>query len=472
MKLKRLILACFAVLTALIILMIQGGSMAQQSFDVANRTPLSGGQAATVTKATKTAFAQPIKNLDRQRRRVFVFGDHLFNTQWVQAPSSVATLDGLGPLFNRNSCTGCHVRDGRGRPPLPHEDRMLSKLIRLSISGQSEEGGPLPHPVYGGQLQEQGLLGVPPEGRTQITWTEEPGTFADGQSFSVRRPHYAFKDLAYGPLGEEVLFSPRVAPAVFGWGLLENVPQADILQQADPDDQDGDGISGRPNYVWDVVKEEKQLGRLGWKANQPNLKQQIAGAFNGDIGLTTSLFPKPSCNDGQSNCLQETQFGEQPEVSDEFLDKITTYMRLLAVPARRNIDGGPEQRGEKLFYQAQCATCHTPKMVTGKTSEHPEFNNQVIHPYTDLLLHDMGPGLADHRPDFEADGQEWRTPPLWGIGLVKMVNKHTFFLHDGRARNITEAVLWHGGEAQASKERFLQMSEKDRTDLVAFLSAL
>lgn len=472
MKLKRIVLVGCAVLTALMILILQEGSTAQPSFNVVNRTPLSGGSAATVAKMTKTAFAQPIKNLDRKRRRVFVFGDHLFNTQWVQAPSSVATLDGLGPLFNRNSCAGCHVRDGRGRPPLPHEDRMLSKLIRLSVPGQTAEGGPLPHPLYGGQLQEQGILGVPSEGRTQIAWTEKPGTFADGQPFSVRSPRYTFTDLAYGPLGEEALFSPRVAPAVFGLGLLENIPPADILQQADPKDQDGDGISGRPNYVWDIAKQTKQLGRLGWKANQPNLKQQIAGAFNGDIGLTTSLFTQPSCKQGQADCLKETQFGEQPEVSDEFLDKITTYMRLLAVPARRNIDGESEQRGEQLFYQAQCVSCHTPRMVTGQTSEHPEFNNQVIHPYTDLLLHDMGPGLADNRPDFEADGQEWRTPPLWGIGLVKNVNKHTFFLHDGRARNLAEAVLWHGGEAQASKTQFLQMSAQDRTDLISFLSSL
>lgn len=472
MKFKRLFLILWAVFTALMVLMIQGGVTSLEAFSPDNRTELSGGSAATVSKATKTAFAQPIKNLDRKRRRVFVFGDHLFNTQWVQAPSSVATLDGLGPLFNRNSCAGCHVRDGRGRPPLPHEDRMLSKLIRLSIPGQTEEGGPLPHPLYGGQLQEQGILGVPSEGRTQISWEEEPGTFADGKPFSVRQPSYQFTDLAYGPLGDEVLFSPRVAPAVFGLGLLETVPQADIVKQADPEDRDGDGISGRPNYVWDFAKKDKQLGILGWKANQPNLKQQIAGAFNGDIGLTTSLFPKPSCNDGQPDCLKEIKFGEQPEVSDEFLDKITTYMSLLAVPARRNIEGVAEKRGEKLFYQAQCASCHTPKMVTGKTSEHPEFNNQVIHPYTDLLLHDMGAGLADNRPDFEAEGQEWRTPPLWGVGLVKNVNKHTFFLHDGRARDLMEAVLWHGGEAQASKEAVLQLSETERTELIAFLQSL
>ncbi len=437
-----------------------------------NHTALSGGELATVEKITQTAFAQPLKNLDRKRRRVFAFGDHLFNTQWVQAPSSTAKLDGLGPLFNRSSCAGCHIRDGRGRPPLPHETRMLSKLIRLSIRGQSKEGGPLPHPVYGGQLQEQGILGVEAEGKTEIAWAEEPGQFADGQSFSLRRPSYQFTQLAYGPLGEETLFSPRVAPAVFGLGLLDNIPEDNVLQQADPEDQDGDGISGRPNWVWDVEKQRKQLGRFGWKANEPNLKQQIAGAFNGDIGITTSLLSSSSCNQAQLACQTEAKHGDQPEVGDVFLEKITTYVSLLAVPARRNLDGKPEQRGEQLFYQAQCVSCHLPRQLTGNASPHAEFNNQVIHPYTDMLLHDMGADLADNRPDFEANGQEWQTPPLWGIGLVENVNKHTFFLHDGRARNLAEAVLWHGGEAEQSKEQFMAMKEGDREALLKFLNSL
>ena len=437
-----------------------------------NRTALSGGELATVERITQTAFAQPIVNLDRGRRRIFSFGDHLFNTQWVQAPASVATLDGLGPLFNRNSCAGCHVRDGRGRPPLPDETRMLSMLMRLSVPGRDERGGPMPHPVYGGQFQEQAILGVAAEGKTKISWTEEPGQFADGLSFSLRRPTYEFTELGYGPFGDDLLFSPRVAPAVFGLGLLENIPQESILQQADPDDLDGDGISGRPNWVWDVERQATHLGRFGWKANESTLKQQIAGAFNGDIGITSSLLETSSCTESQVDCQEKTQFGDRPEVSDVFLDKITTYVSLLAVPARRDIDGVSEQRGEQLFYQAQCASCHLPRQVTGTASEHPEYNDRVIHPYTDLLLHDMGTDLADNRPDFEADGREWRTPPLWGIGLVENVNKHTFFLHDGRARNLAEAILWHGGEAEQSKEQFVAMEEGDREALLKFLNSL
>ncbi len=468
----RPLLVLAAVVTALAIVVLQGLGTRGESLILSNRTVLSGGDDATVFKVTKTAFAQPIKNLDRQRRRIFVFGDHLFNTKWVQAPGSVSTVDGLGPLFNRSSCAGCHVRDGRGRPPLPHEKQMLSKLVRLSIPGEDEHGGPLPHPVYGGQFQEQGILGVSAEGRTQITWVEDQGQFADGTPYRIRHPSYEFTDLAYGPLEDDVLFSPRVAPMVFGLGLLENIPEENILNNADPEDQDGDGISGRPNYVWDVEKQAKSLGRFGWKANQPSLKQQNAGAFNGDIGLTTTLFPDASCSTEQPQCQHETRFGEQPEVSDQFLEKLTTYVSLLAVPARRNLEGKQEQQGERLFYQAQCVACHLPRQVTGSASPHTEHNNKVIHPYTDLLVHDMGAGLADNRPDFAANGQEWRTPPLWGIGLVKNVNKHTFFLHDGRARNLMEAILWHGGEAQASKESVLKLSQEQRDALVAFLESL
>ncbi|MGK7898477.1 MAG: di-heme oxidoredictase family protein, partial [Xenococcus sp. (in: cyanobacteria)] len=311
MNSKRPLLVLLATLTAIIIIAFPRVAITEQSLIEENRTAFSGGELATVFKETQTAFAQPIKNLDRHRRRVFNFGDHLFNTKWVEAPSSIATVDGLGPLFNRSSCAGCHIRDGRGRPPLPDEELMLSKLIRLSIPGENEYGGPLPHPIYGGQLQEQGILGVPAEGKTQITWQESTGKFADGTSYSLRRPSYEFTDLAYGTLGEDALFSPRVAPAVFGLALLENIPQENILQHADPDDRDRDGISGRPNYVWDVEQQSKSLGRFGWKANQPTLKQQVAGAFNGDIGLTTSLFPNASCSAEQIQCQKEITLGEQ-----------------------------------------------------------------------------------------------------------------------------------------------------------------
>ena len=471
MKRKRLILLLIGLAIAVSVSMLQ--AMLGSDMDItANRTPLSGGPAATVFGVKQTSFAQPLKNLDGKRRRVFTRGDHLFNTQWVQAPASVKTLDGLGPLFNRNSCSACHLRDGRGRPPIEGEDQLKSKLVRLSIPGQDEHGGPLPHPVYGSQLQEQGILGVKPEGRTVISWTDEAFSFPDGESYQLRKPNYEITDLAYGSLGNNIRISPRVAPAVFGLGLLENIPEDKLMAQADPEDANGDGISGRPNLVWNAEKQTKSIGRFGWKANQPTLRQQNAGAFNGDMGLTTTLFPTPSCTAAQITCNTETQYGEQPEVRDVDLEKLTTYVSLLGVPARRNIDSPQTQQGERLFYQAQCNACHLARQKTGQASVHPEFNNKVIHPYTDLLLHDLGEGLADNRPDYEASGQEWRTAPLWGIGLVKVVNKHTFYLHDGRARNLTEAILWHGGEASQSQKAFRNFSPTDREALVSFLESL
>ncbi|NJN23690.1 MAG: c-type cytochrome, partial [Acaryochloridaceae cyanobacterium RL_2_7] len=357
-------------------------------------------------------------------------------------------------------------------PPFEGEDQLLSKLVRLSIPGNDENGGPRPHPVYGAQLQEQSILGVKAEGKTKITWSEVSGQYSDGTSYSLRTPHYEITELGYGPLGEDVMLSPRVAPAIFGLGLLENVPADQIVANADPDDQDGNGISGHPNYVWDQLKQGSELGRFGWKANQSSLLQQNAGAFNGDMGLTTTVFPQPNCSKAQTTCLEETQYGDQPEVSDQFLQKLTTYIALLAVPARRDLDDAQAQQGARLFYQANCNHCHLPQMETGMASDHPELNEQTIHPYTDLLLHDMGNGLADNRPDFEASGNEWRTPPLWGVGLVKNVNKHTFYLHDGRARNLTEAVLWHGGEAAQSQKAFTEFSTSDREALITFLESL
>ncbi|MCM1981623.1 di-heme oxidoreductase family protein [Lyngbya confervoides] len=473
MKRRYLLMGLLGLAIVLGIAMIQYGRLSREDVTrLANRTPLSGGEAATVFEIKQTAFAQPLKNLDGKRRRIFTAGDHLFNTQWVQAPASVKTLDGLGPLFNRNSCSSCHLRDGRGRPPLAGEDQMLSKLVRISIPGKDLHGGPLPHPVYGTQLQEQSILGVPAEGRTQITWTEATHQFQDGDSYALRQPSYEMTELGYGPLGPDIQLSARVAPAVFGLGLLENIPADQILSHADPEDTNGDGISGRPNYVWDVEQGARRLGRLGWKANQPNLKQQNAGAFNGDMGLTTSLFPDSNCTAAQRGCQRETQYGDQPEVQDPFLEKLTTYISLLGVPARRHLNHPRVQRGEKLFYAAQCDRCHLPTQTTGNGSPHPELNQQVIHAYTDLLLHDMGEGLADRRPDFEASGREWRTPPLWGIGLVESVNKHSFFLHDGRARNLMEAVLWHGGEAQSSQSFVTALPRSDRQALEQFLKSL
>jgi CxxC motif-containing protein (DUF1111 family) len=417
----------------------------------------------------QTAFALPAPNLDAKQLRDFAFGNRLFNTNWVIAGSSTASFDGVGPLFNRVSCSGCHVRDGRGRPPEPGAE-MESMLVRVSIPGRDAHGGPLHHPVYGDQIQDRATPGIEPEATVVLTWEEAGGTYADGEAYSLRRPHIALRDPAYGPLGKKLLMSPRVAQSMVGLGLLEAVPDEALIGMADPDDADGDGISGRVNRVWDGSKQAVVVGRFGWKSNQPGIRQQVAGAAAGDVGIVSTVAPSDSCTPEEKAC-REAPNGGTPELSDEFLTKLVLYSRTLAVPNRRNIGDAQIERGGALFQAAGCTACHRPTLVTG-AHELAQVSHQTIHPFTDLLLHDMGEGLADGRPDFEASGSEWRTTPLWGLGLIPDVNGHELLLHDGRARGPAEAILWHGGEAEKAKEAFRAMPKADREALIAFLRSL
>lgn len=435
-------------------------------------TPQLGGDTTRVVTGA-SSFTFLIENAGPGRARAFSFGNRLFNTNWVQAPASVKTFDGLGPLFNRVSCAGCHTFDGRGRPPENPGDPMDSMLVRLSIEGRDANGGPMPHPAYGLQLSDRAIQGVKPEGKARIDYDEVAGTYGDGTAFSLRKPRLSFSELAYGPM-DGVLTSPRVAPHVLGMGLLESVPEATLLALADPDDGDGDGISGRVNRVWSAIDGETRIGRFGWKANVASIREQTADAALGDIGLTTSVLPVQNCTAVQADCLAAyAQPAEEgPEISDSFLERLVFYTQAIAVPRQRDA-GTPEVvRGETLFRSAGCAACHMPTLKTGTEAVLPELANQTFHPFTDLLLHDMGPGLADGRPDFEASGSEWRTAPLWGLGLIEQVNGHTLLLHDGRARGFEEAILWHGGEAEASKEAFRTMPAGDRDALVRFLKSL
>jgi CxxC motif-containing protein (DUF1111 family) len=431
--------------------------------------PIAGD--ATLDIANENAFARPIPTLPVEDLRRFTFGNRLFNTNWVAAPASVDAFDGLGPLFNRVSCSACHVRDGRGRPP-EHGEPLESMLLRLSVPGSSANGAPRPVPHYGDQLNEKALPGVPAEGRTVVTYRERGGKYPDGEPYALLVPDYQIVDLGYGPLPAETLSSARVAPAVFGLGLLEAVPEAGILAREDPDDADHDGISGRANHVWDARQGRRVLGRFGWKANQPSLRQQSATAAHGDIGLTTSLYPHENVAEGQvaAAAVPSGAAQGQPELRDDFLDMLTFYLQALAVPAPRASPGAAQ--GAALFARIGCTACHAPSFTTGEFPAVPALAQQQIHAFTDLLLHDMGDELADGRPDFEALGTEWRTPPLWGIGLTPVENRHTRFLHDGRARSLEEAVLWHGGEARAARDRFMALPRPERRALLNFLESL
>jgi CxxC motif-containing protein (DUF1111 family) len=416
------------------------------------------------------AFSFQAANAPREHQRPFSFGNRLFNTNWVEAPASVKSFDGLGPLFNRVSCSGCHTKDGRGQPPELGQGPMDTMLFRISFPGAGAHGGPKSVPGYGDQLSERGIKDVPAEGRASISYQEVKGQFADGETFSLRTPAYAIVDAGYGALPKDVLISPRVAPQMIGLGLLEAVPKETLKALADPDDVDSDGISGRLNQVWDSVRNASAVGRFGWKAGQPDLLNQNAAAANGDIGLTSGVHPQENCAETQTACAAAIT-GGSPELKDEFLEKLTLYTASLAVPAQRNVEGIDVVQGAQLFRSFGCASCHMPTLQSGPHAL-PEISNQTFHPYTDLLLHDMGEGLADNRPDFAATGQEWRTPPLWGLGLLPQVNGHDMLLHDGRARGFAEAILWHGGEAEKSRESFRNAAKAQRDALLTFLKSL
>lgn len=415
----------------------------------------------------RDAFEQPVGGLSAEERERFFRGRSLFQQSWVAAPARDSEVDGLGPLYNRLACVSCHARNGRGLPPERPDERMQSMLVRLSVPGAGPHGGPRPHPAYGDQLNEEGIPGVPGEGRVSLRWVAHTRRLSDGTRVSLRRPQLVFSGLTYGPAGR-MLTSPRVGQQVVGMGLLDAVSDAYLLAIAA--ERKSDGVKGRVNWLGRPAA-GGAIGRFGHKANMPNLEAQIAGAFLGDLGITSPLHPDENCTPVQRTC-REAPSGGKPELSAVQLEVVGFYLAHLAVPARRNVDDPQVQRGEALFAATGCTQCHRPQLETGSSPRHPRLAGQVITPYTDLLIHDMGAGLADGRPDFSASGRDWRTPPLWGIGLTEKISERPRYLHDGRARSLLEAVLWHGGEATVARKRVEALDEGERAALFAFLQSL
>lgn len=429
------------------------------------------------TGVFQQAFAFP----DATSQERFDRGRNVLNRVWLVTPSSDTLHDGLGPLFNQTSCIACHQANGRGRVPDSGEGPMVSALVRLSVR---EHGKVVPHPVYGEQLNEQGIPGVAGEGRAEVRYTTRTVVFGaaqsavrkepdagGGASIELRQPHVTFRDLRYGPLGRDTMTSLRVAPAIFGLGLLELVPEVELLEYVDPDDVNHDGVSGRPNLIADDHGGAAVVGRFGWKANSPDLLAQVASAFREDLGLTTAQMAESSCTRAETACMQAPSGGD-PELAQFMMDNLLTYLMYIAPPEPRNVADADVQRGAQLFRAVGCPACHRETLTTGERARDPDLARRQFHPYTDLLLHDMGPGLADARPDHEASGTEWRTAPLWGLGLVQLAEPKAGFLHDGRARTIVEAVLWHDGEARGARDHFTKLSATDRASLLAFLNSL
>lgn len=441
------------------------------------------GGDTTVHATGRNAFSFPAANLPDEERTRFAIGNSFFRRNWVEAPASTQARDGLGPHFIARSCGGCHAQDGRGAPPQIrnrlNSEQPVALLLRLSVPGQpAPHHGVVPEPTYGDQLNNAAVQGVRPEGQVVVRETAVRGRFTDGTPYTLRRPHYRLRKLAYGPLHAQAMMSPRIAPQLIGVGLLEAIPEAEILANARAQAAMDGPIKGQPNRVWDAFAGRDMVGRFGWKANVASIAHQTAGAFLGDMGITSSKFQNEACTPAQKDCLAAPRGaqGAAPEIEDKILEDVVFYQATLAPPARRNPRDAQVLAGSRLFAQAQCAVCHRPSYVTAEgpftrlTSQ--ALAGQTIYPYTDLLLHDMGEGLADGRPDFQANGRQWKTPPLWGIGLLRDVNGHQRLLHDGRADGVLEAILWHGGEAQASRDAVLKFSAAERAALVKFVESL
>lgn len=492
--------------TALVVALRPEASVAQTSAPaeaaaaapVQDPSEMTGGD-TTVFATGKNAFSFPFASLADAERTRFVIGNSFFKRNWVEAPASTRLRDGLGPHFIARSCAGCHVMDGRGEPPEfhrtlgPDPEPTVALLIRLSVPGKADpHAGVVPEPTYGDQFNNAAVQGVKPEGIVRIHGTPIPGRFADGTAYELIQPRYELTDLGYGPMAKDVMLSPRIAPQVVGVGLIEAIAEADILANVQEQAALAGPIKGQVNRVWDAYGQREAIGRFGWKANSPSVAHQTANAFSGDMGITSRIFPNENCTPAQKDCLAAPHGGgldkstagrtaaqaraDAPEIDDKTLDDVIFYQATLAPAARRNINDSAVKLGQRLFAQAQCAVCHKPSYVTGP-GPFPRLTakniaGQKIWPYTDLLLHDMGPALADGRPDFLANGQQWRTPPLWGIGLIQDVNGHQRLLHDGRARGVLEAILWHGGEAEQAKQQVLNMGASEREALVKFVESL
>lgn len=426
---------------------------------------MSGGMHYTIFDASSNAFSTMIPGMNGRDAFVHELGDDLFEAQFVSAPAPVNP--GLGPIFNNTSCINCHQRDGRGRPPMSGE-KIRAMLFRISIPGKDEYGGAKPVPGYGTQLQDKAIAGASPEAEEKISYTTKEVKLHDGTAIQLRVPHYEIYN-AYYPLPSNLLISPRIAAQTVGVGLINAIPENQILQNADPEDENGDGISGRPNWVYDHTSKMKKLGRFGWKANVASLSDQVAGAFQQDMGISNYIFPEESSK-GQEQF--PTQGNTGVNIEDSLLDATIFYLKTLAVPARRNVNDPLIRSGAAIFSQIGCEACHKSTFTTTVDVAFRPLSNQVIHPYSDFLLHDMGTELGDGRPDFEATGNEWRTAPLWGIGLTEKVTGYAFYLHDGRAQTLTEAILWHGGEANQSKDAFKKLDKADRNALIRFLETL
>jgi len=461
-------------------------------FDSASAA-LPGGEGSTAFLPFPS-YDKPFANLPENARADFYAGKALAEQPWIKAPTTTTARDGLGPIYNARTCLSCHIRGGRGRMP-DSGGELRQGIVRLSLSPQASEQhanslsllGVIPEPTYGDQLQTQSVslahqlrqkaaktefskTDVPPEAYVKIVWHERNFSYPDGATANLRKPLIELTNQGYGELHQDTRFSLRNAPPIHGMGLLERIPQSSIDSIADPQDNNRDGISGRVNQVWDVEAKQTRPGRFGLKANRPSLAMAVAGAFANDVGISNPLFSESPCTPKQTRCLQQANGNdaEGVELPAHLLELVVNFNRNLGVPSARE----SSENGRRAFTHVGCVNCHQPSFTTSLDPQRPHLSQQIIWPYSDLLLHDMSEELADNRTDFTANGSEWRTPPLWGLGLSAKVNGSMHLLHDGRARSVEEAILWHSGEGENAKQLFTALPEETRLALIQFVESL
>lgn len=460
---KRFYIVLFSVVS-LFLFSYSGCEKEQFSEASSTSSHLLSGGATTSFVSDTTAYMQPLANLSKKELKRHKEGEALFRKIFTPDPDG----SGLGPLFNQASCFSCHIGNGRGSIPQSEIDNFSGLLMRMSIFGVGEHGEPKGVPGYGTQLQTNAIAGCQAEGQMKYTFEHFYVTYPDGEKVLMHRPSRSVLN-PYQPLPEGVMYSIRQAPPIFGLGLLEALSDKEILSRYEEKDENSDNITGRPNYVWDIYSGKNSLGKFGWKNSTPSVSQQSAEAFHQDMGITSSFFFPHKNGIGQSNYVS-TEI-HKPDIDSAEVELVSFYLKTLAPPAPRNQDDPIVQRGKKLFNDINCSGCHTPQMRTGDYSI-AALSHQTIYPYSDLLLHEMGEELADSRPDFEASTNEWKTTPLWGIGLAKHINPNARFLHDGRAATLEESILWHGGESYWVTVAFKNLSREDRQAIIKFMESL
>lgn len=450
------------------------GAILDAPADFGTLQPFEDRPGGAATGRDRNAMTQPMPGLEEDARMAFALGSALFDKLWVAAPSSTRASDGLGPVYNSRSCQGCHPGNLRGRAEARPGRAAPSLILRLGQAGHGASAyGAGADPVYGRQIQDTALPGLPPEGQVTLDWRESPVTLADGTVVMLRQPVPDIAQAGYGPLAPDTRLSLRIAPALVGLGLIEAVPVEDILAGADPEDADGDGISGRANVI--VADGHARLGRFSHKAGVPDVAMMTGSAFSTDIGIGNPAFPDPAgdCTQAQTACraAPHGDIPDAPEIGAEAMAQVVRYLETLAVPPRRDPGSAEVLRGKALFHAAGCPACHRPAFVTARLSGGGPASFQLIWPYSDFLIHDMGDGLSDEVGEGLATGREWRTAPLWGLGLTATGTGHSL-LHDGRARSVLEAILWHGGEAAHAREKVSQLRAADRDALLRFVESL